>query len=283
VFVVLFVVGAVSSTFSEYIGLKPGWIITRVWTTLTCGFFHRTAQIVELLINIIVIVFITPIIDPIWGYWEILRFIFGVNFICAVGTAIFRVLLYYITDETQLLFNSVEGFFGASTALIVAMKQINPDKEWKVNTMFNTISFRAKHLPAIFLLLGIILFFISYSATIEFSLIGLTVSWIYLRYYQYHDGSYGDQSNQFRFSTLFPDAMEPLFVFLSRFCICCGGKKKTSTTILENVEVKQTKDADRQRKLALKVLDDKFQNMKELPQPTKLEVESIYQPETLQT
>jgi len=158
-------------------------------------------------------------------------------------------------------------FFGASTALVVALKQINPEREWKLFTL----SFRAKHLPSIYLLTGLILFAfpLTKSAAFEFSFFGLIVSWIYLRYFQFHDGTYGDHTPQFKFSTLFPEVLQPFCELLSRLCCCYSGKKKTSSIALDS-DFNSSKDADRQRKLALKVLEDKFQNMKELPLPADL-------------
>jgi len=284
IFIVVYILGAISTTISDFIGLKPAWIISRIWTTITSGFFHNATNFLELLINIMTVVIVTPLIDPIWGYWEILRFIFGLIFLCSVCTALLRAVLFFVLTHPTLLFDTIGGFFGVSTALVVALKQINPEKEWRIGAL----SIRAKYLPSTYLLTGLILFALPYtqSAAFEFSLFGLILSWIYLRYFQFRDGSYGDQSSQFKFETLFPEALHPFFDTVSRFCCCClnRGKKKTNTILMDPTDGNNSsKDADRQRKLALKVLDDKFQTMKEIIPPPVQQTEQSDIPEIIQT
>jgi len=277
-----YLLGAIFEPFDDFVGLKPAWITSKMWTTITCGFFHKSGNFLELIINIITLIVIIPIIDPIWRSMEVLKFIIGVNFICSVCTTLLRVFIYYVTSDPKLLFITIGGFFGSSTALVVALKQVNPEKEWRWRTLY----IRAKHLPSTFLLIALILFFFpgTESSTIEFWIFGLLVSWIYLRYFQYHDSVYGDHTTQFKFSTLFPEILYPFFDGISRFCCCMSGKKKPSSIFIEP-EVNQSKDADRQRKLALKVLDDKFQNMKEIPLPVQPDKKELQEekPELNQT
>lgn len=229
-------------------------------------------------INIGTVVVVTPLLDPIWGYSEVLKFVIGVNFICSVFTALLRGLLFYVHADPKLLFNTIGGFFGSSTGLVVALKQINPEKEWKIGNL----SVRAKYLPSIYLLVGLLLFAMPYTQSVafEFSFFGLITSWIYLRYFQYHDGIYGDQTNQFKFSTLFPEPIQPFFETASRVCCCSRGKKRSTTiTDTDTLPSTSSKDADRQRKLALKVLDDKFQTIKELTLP----IQTTDQPQLINT
>jgi len=192
------------------------------------------------------------------------------------------VLVYPMDDEgeSSYLFEPVSGFYGASMALLVGLKQLNPEKEWK----YFKCSVRAKHLPFIFLLLSVILSVLvryysekSGNGSFVLGIFGMITGWTYLRFFQFKDGVKGDQSVQFKFSSLFPELLQPRVEFLvNLFCICfiCFQKKK-QTPLAEADTIKYSvldspEDAERRRQLAIKVLDASFQNMKELPLPKSL-------------
>jgi len=155
-------------------------------------------------------------------------------------------------------------------ALLIGLKQVSPEKEWN----FSKLSVRAKQLPFIFLILSVVLSFFLLSkgsGSLEFGFWGLLVGWTYLRYFQYRDGAKGDQTLQFKFSSIFPEVFQPFVEFLSRLCCFCFQKKKQTeldADVLKYTVLDSPADAERRRQLATKVLDEKLQNMKDLPKPT---------------
>uniref|UniRef100_A0A2P2LIT7 Rhomboid-like protein 19 n=1 Tax=Rhizophora mucronata TaxID=61149 RepID=A0A2P2LIT7_RHIMU len=122
----------------------------------------------------------------------------------------------------------ISGFQGALSGFLVGMKQIIPDQELSV------LRIKAKWFPSLLLLLAIAISFFTvesakYLPTIIF---GTYLSWIYLRYLQRKPETKlrGDPSEDFAFSTFFPEFLSPLIdpiasIFHRMLC----GRSETST------------------------------------------------------
>uniref|UniRef100_A0A6B2LAH8 Peptidase S54 rhomboid domain-containing protein n=1 Tax=Arcella intermedia TaxID=1963864 RepID=A0A6B2LAH8_9EUKA len=265
VVLVLYLVGVVFDV-SQYLALVPINFIPRTWLWLivTTGFYHTPGNLIELLLNVWVILYASPILEPFWGSREMFKIILISNIFAAVCTFFSRTLLYLLFSDKTFLFSPVSGFFAGSLALLVGLKQLWPDKELKLVTL----SLRAKYLPFTFLVASILISYISFghgNGSFELALFGIVSSWIYLRYFHYRDGVKGDDTPQFNFSTLFPEPVQPTIDNILTLCgsLCCRKKKLQSLTGVNSNEAKYSildspEDVERRKNLALKILDDKL-------------------------
>jgi hypothetical protein len=117
---------------------------------------------------------------------------------------IFYIIFSTVTSSSDLLFTPLSGMGPLLSSLIVAYKRAIPEHNIKI---FQAISLRVKHLPSINILLHFLLFITGFISTLFYTVtVGSIVSWVYIRYYKYHDGVMGDRSETFSFASFFPDS-----------------------------------------------------------------------------
>ncbi|KAI3517266.1 hypothetical protein L1887_16479 [Cichorium endivia] len=176
------------------------------WNLLTAGYVEQSMH--GVLISTIGLLFIGKLVEPIWGSREFLIFVFVVNFLTSLCIFIMAISLYYVTMEEHYLYMPISGFGGALSGLLVGVKQIVPDQE------LTLLKIKAKWLPSIVLFLSIVTsFFTKEPATcLPILIFGAYIGWIYLRYFQRKQDTKikGDSSDEFAFSTFFPEFLRPL-------------------------------------------------------------------------
>ncbi|KAK6929208.1 TMEM115/Pdh1/Rbl19 [Dillenia turbinata] len=189
-----------------YLALIPARTIPFGWNLLTAGYVEHTLY--GVIINTIGLLFVGKLLEPIWGSKEFFKFIFIINFVTYLGVFITAVALYYITSQENYLYKPVSGFHGVIAGFLVGIKQIIPHQELPL------VKLKAKWLPSLMLLLPIVASFfapesVAYLPTLIF---GTYMSWIYLRYFQRKPETKlkGDPSEEFAFSTFFPELLRPL-------------------------------------------------------------------------
>lgn len=189
-----------------YVALIPARTIPFGWNLLTAGYVEQTVH--GVVSSTIGLLFIGKLLEPIWGSREFLKFIFIVNFLTSVGVFITTISLYYVTMQESYLYTPLSGFSGVLSGLLVGIKQIIPDQE------FSPLKIKVKWLPSIMLLLAIVIsFFTMEPATyLPVLIFGTYTGWIYLRYFQrkQETGFKGDPSDEFAFSTFFPEPIRPV-------------------------------------------------------------------------
>ncbi|XP_071711440.1 rhomboid-like protein 19 [Rutidosis leptorrhynchoides] len=189
-----------------YVALIPARTIPFGWNLITAGYIEQTIH--GVLSSTIGLLFIGKLLEPIWGSREFLKFIFIVNFLTSVCVFITAISLYYVTMQENYLYLPVSGFSGVLSGLLVGVKQIIPDQE------LSPLQIKAKWLPSIVLLLAIVMsFFVTEpSEFLPVLIFGTYIGWIYLRYFQkkQETGFKGDPSDEFSFSTFFPEFMRPV-------------------------------------------------------------------------
>lgn len=91
--------------------------------------------------------------------------------------------------------------------MLVAVKQVIPENE--VSLFGGALYFKAKHLPAVYIVLTslIALPFHVAAKVIPFVVFGAYGGWMYLRFFN-EDG--GDGSEEFRFASFFPEPLQPV-------------------------------------------------------------------------
>lgn len=202
-----------------YLALIPAKTIPFAWNLITAGYIEQS--IPGVIISIIGLLFIGKLLEPIWGSKEFLKFIFVVNLLTSVCVFITAISLYYITTQETYLYAPISGFQGILSGFLVGIKQIVPDQE------LSLLKIKAKWLPSLALLVSIIVsFFTSDSASYLPTLVfGTYIGWIYLRYWQTKPETKlrGDPSDEFAFSTFFPEFLRPVIdpvarIFEKMFC-----------------------------------------------------------------
>ncbi|KAL7148631.1 hypothetical protein ABFS83_06G191800 [Erythranthe nasuta] len=189
----------------SYLALIPAKTIPFVWNLISAGYVEQSVY--GVVISTIGLLFIGKLLEPIWGSREFLKFIFVVNFLTSACVFITAISLYYITTQELYLYLPISGFQGVLAGFLVGIKQLIPDQE------LSLLKIKAKWLPSLAILVSVFLsFFVkestSYLPTVIF---GTYIGWIYLRYWQKKPETKlrGDPSDEFAFSTFFPEILRP--------------------------------------------------------------------------
>nr|XP_043618072.1 rhomboid-like protein 19 [Erigeron canadensis] len=189
-----------------YVALIPARTIPFGWNLVTASYIEQTIH--GVVISTIGFLFIGKLLEPIWGSREFLKFIFVVNLLTNICVFITAISVYYITMEEIYLYMPLSGSGGALSGLLVGVKQIMPDQE------MSPLKIKAKWLPSIvlFLSIGMSLFSVEPATCLPILLFGTYIGWIYLRYFQRKQETkvQGDPSDEFAFSTFFPESIRPL-------------------------------------------------------------------------
>ncbi|XP_031106050.1 rhomboid-like protein 19 [Ipomoea triloba] len=210
----------------SYLALIPAKTIPFAWNLITAGYVEQS--IYGVVVSTVGLLFIGKMLQPIWGAKEFLMFIFIVNFLTAVCVFITAISFYYITREESYLYLPISGFQGVLYGLLVGVKQIMPDQELPF------LKLRAKWLPTLALLVSIAISFftvdsLSYLPTLVF---GTYIGWIYLRYWQRKPETKlkGDPSDEFAFSTFFPEFLRPVIDPIAAIFdrMLCGKRSEAS-------------------------------------------------------
>eukprot|EP00850_Spirogloea_muscicola_P024033 SM000426S15720 [mRNA] locus=s426:9334:10934:- [translate_table: standard] len=165
----------------------------------------------NLVVDVLALLFVGRLVEPIWGSKEFLRFIVVVNTALAAATFATMIALFYATYSENFLYARISGFHGVVAGLLVAVKQLMPDQEI---TAFFVFKFRAKWVPSLVAVISIVTCAVVGDVVLglPFILYGMYGSWLYLRYFQpKSDGALkGDPNEEFAFVTFFPEFCWPV-------------------------------------------------------------------------
>lgn len=213
-----------------FLSVTPGYILPStfwIWTAFTFCFLE--IHFWEVCVDAITVGLCGKLIEPLWGALEMMTFFGIVNLGVAVISAIFYLMLYFCTNNTDLLFDvHIHGLSGYIAGVTVAVKQIMPD-HILVKTPIGKITNRNIPLMVWTLSLAFWLCGLLEGTHPTMFLSGLLVSWGYLRFYQRHNnGSRGDMADNFCFASFFPNVLQPpiavlcntIYSFFVRVGIC---------------------------------------------------------------
>ena len=164
--------------------------------------------------NAFILIFAGSFFESIWGSTEFLRFVAIVGWLSNIICGFVIVLIGTSSEIVNFEYNLC-GLSSVLMGFAVAFKQFYPDKE---QSFFGYIKFTMNRLPLI--ILGFSLFFGLFSLfkPLLQSVVGLFVSWTYLRLFQKRpNGVVGDGTPGFAFHTMFPEALHPFLVKVERF------------------------------------------------------------------
>jgi len=242
-----------------------------VWTAFSHCFLEIHAW--EVLVDIVTLILVGKLIEPLWGALEMVTFFFVVNTGVAILCAFFYYLLYMATQDTQLLFQvHIHGLAGYLAGVSIAVKQVMPD-HILARTPVGKITNR--NIPLTVFGLTFIMWAIGMVEGSYCTMFGtgLIVSWIYLRFYQVHsNGSKGDLADSFAFATLFPNVLQPavsvfsntVFSLMVKCGVCTkpirrydvGAAGPSGITI--SLPGAESQDAERRRQIALRALSQRL-------------------------
>ncbi|KAI5711973.1 hypothetical protein M8J75_004719 [Diaphorina citri] len=260
----------------EIISVTPGYLLPPVfwlWTAFTFCFIEL--HLLQVILDLIIVGLGGKLIEPLWGSMEMMTFFAIVNIGVAISSTLFYFFLYMCTFNTDLLFFvRIHGLTGYISGVLVAVKQIMPD-----HVILNTVlgKMTNRNIPLLVILIASILWLIGLVDSIRptMTLFGTLVSWIYLRFYQYHtNGTRGDMADNFNFANFFPTIIQPpiavvcntIHEFLVRIGLCRKMVRKFDMSVAPSSGITITlpgidpNDAERRRQLALKALNERTKN-----------------------
>lgn len=97
----------------------------------------------KLLGNIFIFSLQGKYLEPIWGTREFMKFIVLITFASTITIYILDIFLYMFTRSDYFLYHFYWcGFSGITSALLVALKQLNPELDYPI--FFGYLSIRVK-------------------------------------------------------------------------------------------------------------------------------------------
>lgn len=272
IILVFYLLGLISPVYDVF-SLSPALLLPpnfRVWTLIT-GLVVE-ANIINVIIDIPVVIICGMYLEPLWGAMELLKYMAITGVGTAVLTSFVSLIAYAITHNHTFWFVQFSGLAGVLGGITVAFKQNLPDQ--KINLRVRSL--RVQQIPffsiIIFILLSVFRLF-KYTQ-IVMNICGITVGWIYLRFFQPHGNNRrGDMNEAFEAATLFPPIIRPfvgiisniLFKIAVRLGLCkypvrtydIGGQ--SSITI--SLPGSDPADAERRRKKALRALNERLEHL----------------------
>lgn len=184
------------------LSVTPGFLMPPsfwIWTAFTFCFLE--VHFWEVLVDIVTLGLCGKLIEPLWGQIEMMTFFAIINLGVAIISTAFYFILYMCTFNTDVLFTvHIHGLAGYIAGVSVAVKQIMPDLVL-VKTPLGKLS--NKNVPLLVFFMSLILWLVGLleGTYPTMFLSGLLISWIYLRFYQWHsNGSRGDMADYFTFA-----------------------------------------------------------------------------------
>lgn len=190
-----------SPVVGKYLCVIPGYVLPPnlwIWTLLTHNFLQ--SHIWMVIIDICIIFVSSKFLESVWSSIQLLVFVLVVTTSSAVATSLVYMFIYYVTRNTDYLFETfIYGLGAYIGGFTVVLKQFMPAEPFAPvpHAVF-------KNLPLLSIIISTPLswfgvFPAPYPMQISF---GVLFAWIYLRFYQRHtNGSKGDMAEDFTFAT----------------------------------------------------------------------------------
>ncbi|CBY20991.1 unnamed protein product [Oikopleura dioica] len=250
--------------------ITPGYLFPPkfwVWTLVTSSMIETTFMMV--FGGLTVILGASRLLEPLWGEKEFCIFFAVVNAMSGFLSSIVYLFGYAVVFNDDLLFaTSIHGLASFKAGVFVALKQSRGE---------DTVIFRLKikQIPVTYLCCAAILCMMEIISTTYFVMLntGMFSAWIYLRFFQQHSRGRGDLADHFAFATFFPKVFRGPIGFLSNIIwniltklkICQKATYKYDVAAATNITISlpgtSEADAERRRKKALAVLQERMANI----------------------
>ncbi|XP_055372172.1 transmembrane protein 115 [Condylostylus longicornis] len=255
------------------LSVTPGYILPPsfwIWTAFTFCFIEL--HLFEVLVDIITVGLCGKLLEPLWGQLEMFKFFAITNLGVAICTSFYYLFVYMCTKNSELLFNvHIHGLAGYVAGVSVAVRQMMPDH---LIAKTRLGKFTNRNVPLSVLLVSLIFWAVGLLEGTYPAMFcsGLIVSWIYLRFYQYHPNGRGDSSESFTFASFFPTVMQSVIgMLVNPLYLCClkvgivrppAPSRSISASTLSSITVSMPgvdpHDIERRRQIALKALSERL-------------------------
>mmetsp|Transcript_30521 Transcript_30521/g.58768 ORF Transcript_30521/g.58768 Transcript_30521/m.58768 type:complete len:312 (-) Transcript_30521:178-1113(-) len=240
-----------------FLTLVPGKTLPCVWNVVTAGYIETSFWM--LLLNGCALLILARYLEPIWGSKEFLQFIVVINAAVGVLTFMHMMTVYFATSLESYLYGQANGFHGVVAGFMVAIKQAMPEHEVRI---LGILRFRLKQLPFLLLLVVSLVYITLDVDLVTFSVLGTFCSWVYLRFYQERsNGSKGDMSDAFAFSSFFPVLLQPVIDNLTTpiHKILCPGHSAIPYSLGAGpLPGSDTSEAQRRRERGARALEERL-------------------------
>lgn len=274
------------SSAMSVLSLSPGSTVMYhfyLWNIVTGGLFEP--NIFKMIVCVVLFFFLGRIIERLWMTERLLKFL-GITHvvtgvICFVFNSLSAILTANSDKSSHHLFGAKYGCGGIVAAIMVAYALEWPTLKLPIATK----KFIGDDVSTI-KCISLLLFFVSLTSTFgipwhDTQIIWLhtTAAWVYLRFFERHDGYSGNNFDHFAFHCFFPElcrkVIEPASDIAWRVLNCYGclstesgegfkalrGHGSSGTQNLPSAQV-----AERRRLRALKELDAKLAQLADLPE-----------------
>lgn len=231
----------------NFLALIPDKTIpTHFWNVFSAGYFETNP--LNLLFSCFMLIFIGKFVEASWDAVEFCKFIVITNASIGASTFVIMFILYVITRDQYFLFAKISGFHGVIAALLIALLQLSPDEcvafnlpKWIPSFAHPPQSLRNKHL--ILMYVSCTLGWCIYRGAEHhsfgiwlFDIIGATMAWTYLRFFQQIKGreGYGDNSPFFAFHMLFPPGIRYVvlkFISTPLYYVFCNARAREEAAL----------------------------------------------------
>ena len=205
----------------RFFAISPGSLLfpyNWLWSALSIITYPFVElYLYQVVIDVVVVSLSTTLIDPLWGRKELIVFFFTINITVGILSVIHYIIIYAFKGDAVYLYGvKIYGLTGYLAAVCVTVKQLLPD-----SVIINTSLGKMKNanMPLTAFLIAYLLYLLNLTSGVSVITFfyGMTVSWLYLRFIQFHptNGSRGDLSDSLAFATFFPNVMRPFVSLIS--------------------------------------------------------------------
>ena len=204
-----------------WLSLTPGlllWGGFRLWTLLTSAVVETSPLFAAA--GAWSVFQANAIIEPLWGARELLRLLLLTALLSSCAVYLLSLFLFMWSLDEALFYPLPFGYFGAGSlfvALLVALKALFPETllvpRLALLPASCAFSLRLKHAAPLYVLSSALCAALGlYAASsLLYTVCGAFWAWLYLRFYQRHDGLVGDILNpNLSFVSFFPPLLHPL-------------------------------------------------------------------------
>ena len=170
---------AIGDVFRKQFALVPAKVIPKFWMLFSASLVEL--NLLQLVVNLVVLFFVGNLLEPLWGWKELVKFlaiINGASFAMLMATYI---LIFICANMLTILYAQVGGFSVSIAGLLVGLKQALPEEELGLGS----VSIRYKNLPLLYLGVCFVATGIFENGSFFLmALYGTLSAWFYIRKYQ---------------------------------------------------------------------------------------------------
>mmetsp|Transcript_12934 Transcript_12934/g.12558 ORF Transcript_12934/g.12558 Transcript_12934/m.12558 type:complete len:331 (-) Transcript_12934:33-1025(-) len=187
----------------------------QLWNVLTGQFYEK--YLIKVIVDIISIITVAKSIKIINGYDQFGLYMIVCTLLCSITTSAYCFIRYFSTGIEDMVTDSIYGFSGILMIILTYGRQQLHNQP--IVPQVPKVTYN--NLPVIIIGVQLLLWLIGlkeFALDFPFSLVGLLVSWSYLRFfYKFNENvlTLGDSTEEFAFVAMFPEALHLIVIPMS--------------------------------------------------------------------